>query len=553
MQIRRQENLRAFLIAAIAFTSLLLTTGIAFGIEGDTLNYLVQLERRLEDRISTVVRAQDPDAMVFVQAVAKTSQLQLPLTPFSMPSLIDSDPLGKPEIASVKIEVYVKKNAITDPVRKIINGLARQVSQDAKISIVDRPLTARELSPEVDRQGPKAWFEEAKAFLGGNTLLETLGITEKRVGTAINTLLGSAIGLTVLGILIWYTFISSLRGQSKSIREGVKEVADAFKSGGSDEEGNSVGAALSQMAAALSDRGSSSGSAASSDSAKEFFAELPAEGILAILSDCYWSKLDKYASHIWRNLPLKRRSELLKAWDLLPAYVEHIASLKPEDLQMEQDPAYLNPIDSKHINNDSLTGIVRLNPPLLRLVSLIRRQSLSLTITEQLNITKMDLTITREAANTLCSDANSSVARKFETRIRVREVNLAHEKELMVIRELNKHLLEDLPTLVWATRLSDDALALILRSYSATDLATCWTGPNEVLSKILALLPEKKRVLVESYRTKTKPDRQSAVFKSLHRAIVDAVISGMESGVNGATSSESDARPGYGSNDPKVA
>jgi hypothetical protein len=70
-------------------------------------------------------------------------------------------------------------------------------------------------------------------------------------------------------------------------------------------------------------------------------------------------------------------------------------------------------------------------------------------------------------------------------------------------------------SLVWLARKDSPEIKKALEKYDARSLASAWVGPSEVLAKLEQNLPEKKAKLLQTYRERTTPSRQSPVFQAL--------------------------------------
>jgi hypothetical protein len=76
-------------------------------------------------------------------------------------------------------------------------------------------------------------------------------------------------------------------------------------------------------------------------------------------------------------------------------------------------------------------------------------------------------------------------------------------------------LRENIQTLVWLAQKDDAFIQKTLSRYDARSLASAWVGPEAVLKKLEAQLPEKKLKLLLNYREKTIPSRHSDAYASL--------------------------------------
>jgi hypothetical protein len=68
---------------------------------------------------------------------------------------------------------------------------------------------------------------------------------------------------------------------------------------------------------------------------------------------------------------------------------------------------------------------------------------------------------------------------------------------------------------VWLAQKDPETIRSTLEKYDARSLASAWIGPVEILSKLEQSLPEKKAKLLQTYRSKITPSRESAAYQAL--------------------------------------
>jgi hypothetical protein len=70
-------------------------------------------------------------------------------------------------------------------------------------------------------------------------------------------------------------------------------------------------------------------------------------------------------------------------------------------------------------------------------------------------------------------------------------------------------------SLVWLAQKNKQHIQKILSKYDARELASAWVGPDELLKTLEGSLPEKKLKLLQTYKEKVNPSRQSEIYQLL--------------------------------------
>jgi hypothetical protein len=68
--------------------------------------------------------------------------------------------------------------------------------------------------------------------------------------------------------------------------------------------------------------------------------------------------------------------------------------------------------------------------------------------------------------------------------------------------------------------LPEPAIVEILKHFSAKDLASAWIGPQEVLNRLAACVPQRKLELMRTYSSSVAASRASSAFVRLHQLSV---------------------------------
>jgi hypothetical protein len=251
--------------------------------------------------------------------------------------------------------------------------------------------------------------------------------------------------------------------------------------------------------------------ASSNSSENSSFQKIPDHSLLALWSDCYWTENDEYAHFVWNQLSWNQKEFLLKTWAPSFGYMKYVTSLETKDLGLENDPAYLLKMNMENLSTDDLSSEVVKNNSLWKFISQIRRNSLNFNLEMQKKCTEAKPMAVKEF-----NFKNSLNFRNFNLNNEMLYPSLKEEEALYSNpKKLNPSEKLRLNSLLLVAWMPAEARAQLFSQYSATDLASAWSGPEALLNDISKSLPELKLVLLNSYVKQFKADRNSESFKSL--------------------------------------
>lgn len=459
----------------------LLMGGAAFG---EIRQSVLEAEQALENRIASVVRQVDRKAVVIVKLKADGDQLSLPETPFFVSKMDLRDTNGKTlNFSEINITVYSALEPFPEDYRNFISEITAGIGPEAAIEV--KPINVLD--------------SEGTVVAGASGIEQLMASPMFRFGLPL------AFGALVLVLLLGFGLLNRVVGGMKATLDaGVGRLASSLESGGF----GGGGATAAQPAAPTTIQ------ASLSSSGGNIFENLSEEGLLALMSDCYWSEQDTYGAYVWHRIPVKARRGLLTKLNFLPEYTSYLSSVEEANLNLEQDPYYLSPLELASVDNKALTDLVRKNPGLLNTLSSLRVNNLDLKPVERIGLAKKASEAGHSPAN--IGTPNPSQARKLKKKVQIQIRNIAEEKEILASKDITPEIMEGAVSLGWLAKLSDTVITDVLSIYTAKQLASAWIGPPEVLDKLASQIPKKKLELLDSYRTSANPSRESQTFIDIH-------------------------------------
>lgn len=501
---------------------------------------IVQVQQLIENRVTSIVHAADPSAVVIVKLKPLVvPSTPLPGTPFIVQELAIKDEVGDFDISQVQVIVLNDEAKLAKPVSDLIMEVAGDFGPvDLKVLKLPSELHARSLASEsksnVSSQANAAEEREkvaaAAAAAAAMSLAAAVPPPAKHLpgipSWADQYLLDSrAVPLSIFFLIFLLALGSGVI--TVAVRSSSKRVSNALTSGLSGLATNLESSGLGGAEKALLEDESIPTSESSvrggiADQTVAVFAGLNEEGLTALLTDCYWCRLDSYAAHIWRQIPVAKRRPILAKVDFLPEYAAYLVGMEGKDLGLENEPCYLVPLPIWHLDNRAITELLRQQPGLRFSLSSSRIAGLTLTPKERVELAKSSdrfVPINFPDFEHLAP----SPRRKLAARMEIPLNTIDEEREVLAIPYLPVEIMEGLPTLGWLSQLPDKVIADELAKYSAKDLALAWIGPEEVLQHLELCLPQTKRELLATYRKKTTPDRKSSAFRALRRAALQHI------------------------------
>lgn len=515
---------------------------------------LLPAQMRLELLITDVVRSYDRDAFVTVSLSSDNEESQesveLPgmLAPMRGKDL--SEARRPVDITGVNVLIF-RRNAFPNEALALIKELASSYGPEPTLSFQPLPKgfkrtgeagiskellgaivsLARERKsewppPAAVRTEPPAERPWEKPFVRlvekttqvFDLISDDFVASARGIGSKVTWLVGLLLGVMIVcsGVVVFAT-LSSGRGAVKHLRNGAERIASAIDSKESNFEGGFSRARLPESADAS--RGSAAPHQtrpdAASPPADAFLASFPAECLLAMMMDSYWTHQDGFANGIWRSLPFEKRQALLSLQPALHAYVSHISRVPAEALGYEHDPYYLSPLPINHLSMDDLAAVVRATPALWGALPAMRKDAMRLNVEERLLFFRPDSRSALASPKAVLGGAPSRprILPAFSQVVTLTEVD-----EVMILgqKDIDLEFMRMHRSLVWLLRLSDSQLKELIEPVSARELASAWDAPEPVLQRLEALMPAKKSELLKSYLAKSRPSRHSAAYHLLY-------------------------------------
>lgn len=483
------------LIAAVA------TSGLVYANAADKKAKL-ELEAQIESRVLKILKGYDELALAFATVKYDTTQRSLPATPF----VIQDNKLTKDfnyTLQAINITVYSKLNPMPQEVSAMVQDavadLGVRPSLNYKALPQDFGNNLQPVDPETGEANVNQTFN-----LKADDIRTTLEAHNQKMDNMIYALGGI---FAALGLFVVFGFVTNSRNR-KILQAGLSKISSSVEESGG---GGGQVIDMPQMDQAR-DQGRPQ---ALSSGDKDNIATYSDDALVAMLTDCYWGHYDTFGSFIWRRIPVSRRAEILTKVELLEEYVHFLSGMDEQNLGFDQDPYYLNPLPIGHLDNDALTEAVRNDPGLFVKLPVMRVDSLSLGVKERL---KLMSSIGKFEEFTMPdfqtqSDSQHRVLKKHKKFILN---SIKEESEILAMEGLDPFVCRDIPTLGFLAKLDEEKIFPILEGLSAQELAMAWIGPEDVLEKLMSVLPEKKGKLVEAYLEKIKPSRNSRPFQVLN-------------------------------------
>lgn len=451
--------------------------------------HILQLQNQVEQRVLSIVKPYDQNALVFARVYLKTESKVLPGTPFFAKDLTVQGEMGLSEISKALVIIMSQKK----PFSQTVLNTAKTVLEAEKVPVV---FQVDELPAEL--KGP----EKTEATLNQESREIWLdGVNQLRY---LYRVMMGLVAVFVVAVLM------DLRRKNNSallklLEEGINKLTST----------ESRGAVIDQPITQLQ-QAAALPSELTPGSRSDIWSQYADETLEACLSDCYWCEQDGYAHYVWMNLPPAKRKALLSKLSFLPQYVEHFTTLEPISGKWVDDIAYLQPVHLSHIDNSALAGAIKGQPSLFASLSKMRQASVPIEVHERIMLSRLEAKDPSSISSGLTQIA-ASAPRPLRRRLQLDIRNEEQERAVLAFSPFSLELAEDVPSLGWLLRLPEASRTSLLEQYSARDLASAWVGPAEVMSQLERSIPEKKMEVIRSYLSARPGSRASAVYLDIHR------------------------------------
>jgi hypothetical protein len=467
------------------FAMLLLVLMTSWFAKADLLERM-KLEDTLKNRIEDAFRLYDPKARALIRFDYKTFTGTLPGTSIETRGEVNNFNIDSGDINRVSIEIFTDLEDVTPEAKDYV--LKAIPIEKSKVSVEYKKLKA---------QFPK---EVAKPNLDP----QALSTIAQDTVNSMTKLLGTLFGATLL-VLIAFVFHQNSK-KLKEFKLQIQLLTAAF----GERASAPMPAAMPQGAGAMA--GANYSGAHSSGKENHSLKKLGLSSLKELFADAYWCRDDAYASWLWKNIESEQKSELLAQLSFMKSYSLFFVDIGPRELSYHEHPYYLDPMGLLWISQEDLSAQVRLNYSHWHFLSPMRQQNLPLTLEERLTAvqTKPD---TRKPN---FESRPPSELRVLEAKLSWGELSSEDESALFNHPEMVPAAMRNnIHSLVWLAQKDDTFIQKALAKYDARTLAAAWVGPDGVLKKLEAQLPEKKLKLLLNYKEKMIPSRHTEAYMSL--------------------------------------
>lgn len=515
-----KKLIKLFTLFGILFTcSYVFAEGSAQGI-----NVVVDLEIKMTQKIKDLISAVDPDAVVMTKVELKKSNTELvgvPVSAVGMFATEGSQTVEEVDIERINVTILTSLDQFPDSISKLVESSVLSTTRKGRVTVsqmdpaMKAAVTARKMNQSAQAESMKKIAE----------ISETLGVTLQNIikKMALWGFIGFLGFVVASGLVKVLTDMPAQKKYSSMLNQMAEKIANAQGGGGAGPVREMA------MKSSNSNEGSNSSSGTGSNSVEiaapkdfsieeEFFKQMSSASIAMLLSDCYWCEKDNYASWVWSKLLPVRRLELLSKWPQLNSYSSYISRLTPKWERYHTDSAYLKPIPNLMLSNDDLKGLLKKEPRVWGVLSMMRKQTVGVTLQERIEFSKF-----KDSSFVVTWPEHESTSRVLPLQIEITHLSVEDEENLLKNPDMISFEMKgQLPSLIWVALLEKPVREQVLAKIPAQGLAEIWSAPKEALDLLLEALPEKKKELVLEYAAKVTPDRNSDWLKEVSRLAHEA-------------------------------
>ncbi len=474
-----------FIVGIVAVSALAAST--------DSASLTVDLETRLQEKLSALLKPIDPNSQVLVKIEVRTISTELPganLEVSQLDALSNREAMRYDDIQSVDVKVLSELSAIPVQIKNLLQTAVRMGKAPVKISYTQFDSETRTTIQAAEQKFTSTFFK-----LAGDT-----------IGSSSSNLTKFAIGFTIVAFIALFIGISLLlvlRLVRSTIQDGLVAIASAVSEGSVAERHSDSGHISAGAPVALANSFSSSGTEIS---------EMPNDSLVALFSDCYWCEQDEYASWIWTQASTPQRTYLLATLPYATAYARYITEVAPaRSFNSHRDPYYFNPLPLISASQKDVTAWLKQNPGGLRALSPMRKSHIQLPIRERVQLQTLS-----EKSEKFERPVIQSVTRLLT--LKADEMRLSNQDDLIIFKTpevIPYALRRSFPSLAWVHHLSSELKTELFKSLTASEVAQAWCGPQELLEKLQPFLAEKKMRLVLDIAQREQPSRESVSYKKI--------------------------------------
>lgn len=441
----------------------------------------MKLEDALKNRIEDAFRLYDPQARALIRFDYKTYSGTLPGTSIEAYGDMNTLNIDSADINRVVIEVFTN---------------LEEISPEAKEYVLKAiPIAKNKITVEYKK--PKDQF--LKDPVKPNLDPQSLAVIAQDAISSMMKVFGSLFGVTLL-VLFGFLFHQNSK-KMKEFKSQVQLLTAAF----ADRAPMPLPAAATAANKSSYDVGGMSGG-----KNRETLHKLSLNSLKELFADSYWCREDAYASWLWKNLESEQKTQLLNELSFMKDYSLFCVDIRPSELSYHEHPYYLAPRGLLWTSQEDLSSQVRQDFGLWHFISPMRQQNLPLNLEERLTAVQ-----TKPETKNSLTEAKSPF-RVLEAKLSWKDLSSEDEATLLNHPEMVPVAMrENIRSLVWLVQKDEAFIQKALARYDARSLALAWIGPENLLKKLEAQLPEKKLKLLLNYKEKMAPNRNSDAYASL--------------------------------------
>lgn len=446
-----------------------------------------QIEEKMKQKIDGLLQIYDPEAKsIVIFDFYKTKEI-LPGTSLSG---MESEFLD-PKISNVKVTVY--SNQTMD-----LKQLSQQISSALKIDLNRVKLN----------QNQTVYKKVEEEKIGPEFVNKTLDKMSEKIQVILGLILTVLIFVGSAFLMIYLKSRKKLTFDfSSQLQEAISQI-------------RLTQSATSYSGSAASAYGNHNATAFTSNGQETRIQtiDLPTEGLVQYLADCYWTQNDSLAHSFWLSLSSQQKLQTLEQWNLCKEYSRYFLKLKPISSDQWQHSYYLNPLHIEFCSQEDLFREIMKNYSVWNLISPLRQEKFQISLKDRLEFSQ-----SKNLLRNFSLDIKSK-PRKLNSQIAVSELTLDDENYILSnLNTFDYSLMQNLPSLVWLALVGETDRMEILSHYDARSLSEVLVGPEQIIDLLMSSISDKKKQLILSYKNKVQPDRQSPVYLSLVEQILMSI------------------------------
>ncbi len=438
----------------------------------------VQLEEAVRSRLEHALQVKDPNVRVLIRFDYKSFKQELPGTNMLETQEFSPSKIEASDIVGARVEIYTELAELPEDVKeslyKIIPVAKNKIILTSKQTQslarnAKKPVEASDLS-QIATQSIESLAKMLFAMVAGTLLL-------------------------TMSVLMYYS-----SRKMKEFREQFNILAKAISEGSSQSMMPYIDKAQkNESTQALSHRDIAS------------FEKIPFISLREVFADLYWCEEDGYAHWLWKHLNSDQKTALLSDLPFMSAYSLYFVHVEEQAKRLHEHPFYLNPNSCTHLSMEVINDVISKDLSLWHQLSPIRQSKIHMSLE-----TKLQAIQSRPTKAYDYSQFKASELRPLKNQANWGSVSFEDEVLLFTKPDMIPDAMRvNIRSLVWLAQMPDDQIQKTLSRYDARSLASAWVAPIEVLQKLEKQLPEKKLKLLQTYKEKSLPSRQSPVYQAL--------------------------------------